>query len=157
MNLRPWTLAIPLALMVPIALFAKVGPAKVRIQQGMPQVTLFGVLATPGEKTADKDLANVAAQLQKLLPNHGFKHLGSRSRALAPGQEVACTFGEGWSASLQMVTPLDAEGKVQMKVTVNHEGEPSFQRIVRTPPNQLFYCDVALANGNRLVLGMGAR
>lgn len=141
--------------LVAVAAIGVVGPPA--LAQSAPQVTLFGVLATPGEKTVDKDLAAVAAQLRKLLPDHGFKHLGSRSRPLAPGQEVEVVFGGGWSASLQMILPIDADGKVQMKYTVHHEGEPSFQRIIRTPPNQLFFGDVALPDGRRLVMGMGAR
>ena len=44
-----------------------------------------------------------------------------------------------------------------MRVTVRHDDATVFHRVVRTPPNQLFFCDVDLADGDRLVLGMGAR
>ncbi|MFO0959906.1 MAG: hypothetical protein U0800_21135 [Isosphaeraceae bacterium] len=124
---------------------------------GTPQVTLFGILAEPGSKTIDKELRTVAPQLQRLLPNHGFKLLGSQSRPLPVGQTVSCPLGEGWSAEATMVIPQDVEGKVNLRVTIHHVGEPSFQRIIRTPPNQLFFSDIALPNGNRIVIGMGAR
>jgi hypothetical protein len=120
-------------------------------------VTLFGVLATPGDTTVDQELTTIAPQLKRLLPGHGFKLLGSQSRPLVPGQSLGCQFGDGWSASLEMIDPLDLEGKVMLKFTIHHEGEPSFQRVVRTPPNQLFFCDVSLPQARRLVMGIGAR
>lgn len=124
---------------------------------GVPQVTLFGVLATPGAKGADKELATIAPQLQRLLPNHGFKFLGSRSSPLRIGETLSCPLGGGWSAEVTMMVPMDPEGKVNVRFTIHHVGEPSFQRVVRTPPNQLFFSDITLPDGNRLVLGVGAR
>ena len=44
------------------------------------QVTVFGVIATPGSKTADSNLATIKTQLDKLLPKHGFKLLDAQSK-----------------------------------------------------------------------------
>jgi hypothetical protein len=73
------------------------------------------------------------------------------------GQTLSCPLGEGWSIEVTMMMPLDVEGKVNLRFTIHHVGEPSFQRVVRTPPNQPFFGDIALPNGDRLVLGVGAR
>jgi len=156
MTLRPWMLALPLALLVPMGLLARIGNPSTP-GEAAPQVTLFGVRATPGEATANEDLAAVEGQLRKLLPDHGFKLLSSKSRPLKAGQSIRSDLGEGWSATVQMLAPADDGGKLRMKVTLRHDDATAFQRVVRTPPNQLFFCDLPLADGDRLVVGMGGR
>ena len=52
------------------------------------QVTVFGIIATPGSKTADTNLATIKTQLDKLLPKHGFKLLDAQSKRIVAGESV---------------------------------------------------------------------
>jgi hypothetical protein len=130
------------------------------------QVTLFGILATPGKTTVDKDLKSIEPQLRQLLPGHGFKLLEVQSKRLVPGQTVVCTKLGGFVAELGLIAPIDPNGKVQLryalgaKVPGNSESqdlEMQAATIVSTPPNQLSFFDKELAGGSRLIIGMGAR
>lgn len=121
------------------------------------QVTVFGVLATPGSTDADPKLAPVLPQLRRLLPDHGFKLIKIESRRAVAGQMVACDLGEGFVATARLVSPLDLNGKVQMQVDLSVFGESQFQTIVTTPPDQAFFCDKMLPSGSRLLIGLGAR
>ena len=44
------------------------------------QITVFAILATPGGKAVDSELATIQPQLSRLLPHHGFKLLDAQSR-----------------------------------------------------------------------------
>lgn len=147
-----------LAIVLAIGFGPAAVPSTVRGQgPGTPQVTVFGILASPGGKTIDKELKTIAPQLQRLLPDHGFKLLASQSRPLPIGHTITCPLGDGWGVEATMVIPQDVEGKVNLRVTIHHTGEPPFQRIIRTPPNQLFFSDIVLPDGKRIVIGLGAR
>src|SRR5262249_42620122 len=75
---------------------------------GSRQVTLFGVLATPSSNTLDPQLKDVAAQLRKLLPGHGFKMLGApQSKRLAVGETLACEKLNQFSVEVGLLDPLD--------------------------------------------------
>ena len=52
------------------------------------QVTVFGIIATPGSKTADSNLASIKTQLDKLLPKHGFRLLDAQSKRIVAGEIV---------------------------------------------------------------------
>lgn len=121
------------------------------------QVTVFGILATPGSSQIDPQLKTIAPQLQQLLPNHGFKLLEAQSRRLTPGQSVTCTKLNGYQAEAQLVTPLDANGKVQLQFAIGTNGMMQAATIVATPPNQLSFFDKPFSDGSRLILGVGAR
>ena len=151
---RPALFLIALALLTTSSALAEpphapVGPTR--------QVTLFGVVATPGGKTVDPKLSKVAPQLRKLLPGHGFKLLGVQSRARVPGESLACDLGHGTVAQVEVTDALNAEGKVQIRVTLDQDGKPQSITDVSTPPNQLFFCDKPRPDGSRLVIGVGAR
>ncbi len=121
------------------------------------QVTIFGVLATPGSSVADPKLAPVLAQLRRLLPGHGFKLIRIESRRVVAGQSVACDLGEGFVATTRLLSPSDLNGKVQMQVDLSLFDESQFRTIVTTPPDQPFFCDKMLPSGSRLLIGLGAR
>ena len=145
--------ALALALAVTLAC---VGPARAQVGPAR-QVTLFGVIATPGGMAVDPKLAKVAPQLRKLLPDHSFKLLDVQSRRLAVGQSLTCALGPGYTAEARLDSSLDDEGKVELRVAVEQAGVPLALTDVRTPPNQLFFCDKPLPDGSRLVVGVGAR
>src|SRR5436309_744490 len=143
-----------------LAALVLAGLAAERVQAQVPesrQVTLFGIVATPGNPTIDPDLASVAAQLRKLLPGHGFKLLGAKSERLTAGESFACDLGNGFVAETELVHVRDRNGKVQLRFELELNKEPQLATTVTTPPNQLFFCDKKLPNGSRLVIGVGAR
>ena len=128
--------------------------------QGAParQVVLFGVVATPGGAAMDPKIAPVVqAQLRRLLPDHGFKLIKIKSERALAGQSVACDRGGGCVASATLVSPLDPGGKVQMRYDLTLDFVSQFQTVVITPPDQFNFFDKGLPNGNRLLLGVGAR
>ena len=121
------------------------------------QVTLFGIVATPNSSTVDKRLVKIAPQLRKLLPNHGFKLLDVQSKRLEPGEVLSSNLGDGFSAETTLVQPIDPNGKVQLRCVLTLNGMSQIDTVVATPPNQLFFCDKPLANGSRMLIGIGAR
>lgn len=121
------------------------------------QVTLFGVAAVPGNPTIDPKLAKVAPQLRRLLPGHGFRLLGVKSERLQPGETLSCDLTEGWVAVTHLVDPLDANGKVQLRFALDHNGASQFSTAITTPPNQLTFCDKTLPDSSRILIGIGAR
>ncbi len=134
-------------------------PLTARAQDEMVgrQVTLFGVLATPGGTKNDPKLKDVLPQLRTLLPNHTFKLLKVESKRVASGGTVSCDLGDGFIAAGQLIAALDPNGKVQLRFDLSVGGISQYQTVVTTPPNQIFYINRMLPNGERLVLGVGAR
>ena len=121
------------------------------------QVTVFGVLATPGQSKDDPKLKDMLPQLRNLLPNHSFKLIKVESKRLMANESLACDLGAGFVAASQLITPLDPMGKVQLRFDLSVGGISQYQTIVTTPPNQIFYCNRTLPNGERLIIGIGAR
>jgi hypothetical protein len=122
------------------------------------QVTVFGVIATPDGKTPDSSkLANIKAQLDKLLPKHGFKLLDAQSKRVEAGESVTCELGDGYSVLTSMVEMLDENGKVQLRCELFKDDVRQFSTLVKTPLNQLFFCQRPLQNGSQLLIGVGAR
>jgi hypothetical protein len=121
------------------------------------QVTVFGVLATPGAKTVDSRLSNIHGQLEKVLPGSGFKLLDARSERIVDGESVTCVLGNGYKLTATLVTPLDENGKVELRCELFHDKESEFSTLVKSPVNQLFFCQRALKNGSQFLIGVGAR
>jgi hypothetical protein len=121
------------------------------------QVTVFGIIATPGTKTADTNLATIKTQLDKLLPKHGFKLLDAQSKPIVAGESVVCDFRNGYTAATSLVHSVDENGKVQIRCELFQDQDRQFSTLVKTPPNQLFFCQRALRDGSELLIGVGAR
>jgi hypothetical protein len=121
------------------------------------QLTVFGVLATPGAKTVDSRLSNIHRQLEKLLPGSGFKLLDARSGRVVDGESIACSLGNGYTLKTSLVTPLDENGKVELRCEFFHDEVCEFSTLVKTPVNQLFFCQRPLQNGSQFLIGVGAR
>lgn len=138
---------------------AALAPATAR-GQGMVsdrQVTVFGVLATQGQGEDDPKLKEILPQLRAAMPGHRFKLLKVASKRVAAGQAVECDLGDGSVAATQLMTPLDANGKVQLRFQFSDNGVPAYQSVVSTPPNQVFYVNRVVGPGERLIVGIGAR
>jgi hypothetical protein len=122
------------------------------------QVTVFGVVATPQGKTPDSSkLATISAQLDMLLPKHGFKLLDAQSKRIETGESVTCELGDGYSVVTSLVEMLDENGKVQLRCELFKDDVRQFSTLVKTPLNQLFFCQRPLENGSQLLIGVGAR
>ena len=121
------------------------------------QLTVFGVVATPASKTVDAKLAIIKTQLDKLLPKHGFKLLDAQSKSIVAGESVACDFRNRYRVVASLVQPMDENGKVQIRCELFRDQDRVFSSVVKTPPNQLFFCQRALNDGSQLLIGIGAR
>ena len=56
-----------------------------------------------------------------------------------------------------LVQPVDENGKVQIRCELFQDQDRQFSTLVKTPPNQLFFCQQALQDGSQLLIGVGAR
>ncbi len=121
------------------------------------QVTVFGILATPGAKTSDSRLSTIHSQLDKLLPDSGFKLLDARSERVVDGESVTCNLGSGYTLTTSLVKSLDENGKVELRCELFREQVSEFSTLVKTPANQLFFCQRPLKNGSQFLIGVGAR
>lgn len=128
--------------------------------QGPParQVVVFGVMAKPGSTEMDPKIAPVVqAQLRRLLPNHGFEIIKIKGDRVTANRTVKCELGPSSAATAKLLKPVDGNGKVQMHLELTIDGMSQFQTIINTPPDQFNFFDKALPNGNRLLVGVGAR
>ena len=119
------------------------------------QVTVFGVLATPNAKTVDSRLSNIQSQLDKLLPKNGFKLLDARSERIVDGESITCSLGHGYKLTTLLVKPLDENGKVELRCELFRDKVSEFSTLVKTPLDQLFFCQRALSDGSQLLIGVG--
>jgi hypothetical protein len=122
------------------------------------QVVMFGVYATPGSEAMDPKITPVvAAQLRKTLPGHGFKLLQVKSQRVMKDQSLLLDLGDGFGTSAMLLSPLDPNGKVQMKFGLTYQGNSVFQSVVVTPADQFNYFDKMLPNNSHILIGVGAR
>ena len=160
---------LALAVLASLVCLAPTTIAQTSAAQAVPgrQVTLFGILATPSDMKVEVDakLKKIEPQLRKLFPdnNYSFKLLATESKRLGVNDVVTCKLGDGFVAGAQLVSIADLDGNLQMKFVLEYDGDVEFTTIVRTPPNQLFFCDKALPNnaklpnGSKLLIGLGGR
>ncbi len=121
------------------------------------QVTVFAIVATPGTKTVDSKLATIKPQLDKLMPQHGFKLLDVQSKPLVTGESVACDLRNGYTAHAKLVGPVDENGKVPLRCELFLNQDREFSTLVKTPMNQLFFCEQPLEDGSAFLIGVGTR
>ncbi len=126
-------------------------------QAASRQVTVFGIAAVPNSQVLDPKLKSIAPQLQALFPNHGFKLLGVETKRLGINEIHTCNLGNGFSTETQLVNAFDANGKVSLRFQLDEQGQMAFATVVNTPLNQLSFADKQLADGSRLVIGLGVR
>ncbi len=147
-----------LALAGQVIFFSWLSPRVQAADKKARQVTICGIVATPQSTAIDPRLAKIEPQLRKLLPNCGFKLLDVQTKSLRPGQSVACNLqGGGYTAEALLIEPRDENGKVRIRCQLSLNMIVQLETLVKTPPNQLFFCDQALSNGDHLLIGIGAR
>jgi hypothetical protein len=121
------------------------------------QVTVIGIVATPGAKTIDSRLVNIKSQLEELLPKHGFRLLDAQSARIAAPESVTCNLNNGFSVAISLVNAMDENGKVELRCELLQDNACQFSTLVKTPVNQLFFCQRAALDGSQLLIGVGAR
>jgi len=121
------------------------------------QVTVIGIVATADSNTVDSRLTNIKSQLDKLKPKHGFKLLDAQSKRLEAGESVALDLKNGYTSDTVLIRPLDDGGKVEIRCELRHNDVRVFSTLVKTPLNQLFFCERELEDGSELLIGVGAR
>jgi hypothetical protein len=121
------------------------------------QVTVIGIIATPGSSAIDSRLTTIKSQLNKLRPKHGFKLLDAQSKRLEAGESVACDLKNGYTSETVLIRPLDDGGKVELRCKLRHDDARLFSTLVKTPLNQLFFHERELEDGSQLLIGVGAR
>jgi hypothetical protein len=132
-------------------------PAEAQQTQGR-QVVMFGVLATPGGTSMDPKIPPlIAARLRKSLPGHSFRLVKAKSERLVAGETLTLSLGAGVVTKAQLITPLDANGKVQMKFNLSLDGFSQFQSVVTTPADQFNFFDKTLPDNSHFLIGVGAR
>jgi hypothetical protein len=121
-------------------------------------VTVFAILATPEGQAVDTKLTNIQPHLSRLLPRHGFKLLDAQSARIVAGESVDCTLTHGYMVETTLVHPIDENGKVELRCDLTLDGDRQFTASVRTPLNQLFFCERPyLTDGSKLLIGVAAR
>jgi hypothetical protein len=121
------------------------------------QVTIFGIIATPESKAIDTKLVRIKAQLDELMPKHGFQLLDAQSKRIVAGESVSCDLVNGYKVETGLVKPLDENGKVQVRCELFQNEVRQSSTLVKTPLNQLFFCQQELPDGAQLLIGIGAR
>jgi hypothetical protein len=121
------------------------------------QITVVGIIATPGSNTIDSRLTTIKSQLDKLKPKHGFKLLDAQSKRLEAGESIACDLKNGYTSETVLLRPLDDAGKVELRCDLRHDDTRLFSTFVKTPLNQLFFYERELEDGSQLLIGVGAR
>ena len=98
-------------------------------------------LAIPRARRSTPSSRPIQPQLNRLLPHHGFKLLDAQSAQIVAGESVECKLGHGYTAETTLVRPIDENGKVQLRCELSLDRELQFSATVRTPINQLFFCE----------------
>ena len=120
-------------------------------------MTVFAIVATPGDKNVDSNLTSIRSQLDRLLPRHGFKLLDVQNKEIMTGESVVCDLRNGYTTQVSLLGPVDENGKVKLRCELLLNQGREFSTLVKTPLNQLFFCERTLADGTRLLIGVGAR
>jgi hypothetical protein len=121
-------------------------------------VTVFAILATPDGKSADGLLADYQKYLGRLLPGHGFKLLDAQTARIVAGESLECKLTHGYAIETTLLRPIDEDGKAQLRCELSLEGKRQFSATVRTPLNQLFFCERPyLTDGSKLLIGVVVR
>jgi hypothetical protein len=59
--------------------------------------------------------------------------------------------------AVSLVRSLDDDGKVELRCELFQDEAMRFSTVVKTPLNQLFFCQRPLPDKSQLLIGMGAR
>lgn len=121
------------------------------------QVTVMAIRAIKGTGPTDPKLATVAKQLAQIMPDHRFELIDGKTKRLDPKQAMVVKSAENTALTVELKSPSNEEGKVEMLIRLTMDGGEPFESVVKTPANQLFFLDRKINDSNRLLIAVGAR
>jgi len=121
------------------------------------QVTVMAIRAIKGTGPIDPKLATVAKQLAQIMPDHRFELIDGKTKRLDPKQAMVVKSVENSVLTVELKSPSNDEGKVEMLIRLTMDGGEPFESVVKTPANQLFFLDRKINDSNRLLIAVGAR
>ena len=121
------------------------------------QVTVMAIRAIKGTGPIDPKLATVAKQLSQIMPDHRFELIDGKTKRLDPKQAMVVKSVENSVLTVELKSPSNDEGKVEMLIRLTMDGGEPFESVIKTPANQLFFLDRKINDSNRLLIAVGAR
>ena len=121
------------------------------------QVTVMAIRAIKGTGPIDPKLATVAKQLAQIMPDHRFELIDGTTKRLDPKQAMVVKSVENSVLTVELKSPSNDEGKVEMLIRLTMDGGEPFESVIKTPANQLFFLDRKINDSNRLLIAVGAR
>ena len=121
------------------------------------QVTVMAIRAIKGTGPLDPKLATVAKQLAQIMPDHRFELIDGKTKRLDPKQAMVVKSVENSVLTVELKSPSNDEGKVEMLIRLTMDGGEPFESVIKTPANQLFFLDRKINDSNRLLIAVGAR
>ncbi len=121
------------------------------------QVTVMAIRAIKGTGPIDPKLATVAKQLAQIMPDHRFELIDGKTKRLDPKQAMVVKSVENSVLTVELKSPSNDEGKVEMLIRLTMDGGEPFESVIKTPANQLFFLDRKINDSNRLLIAVGAR
>ena len=121
------------------------------------QVTVMAIRAIKGTGPIDPKLATVAKQLAQIMPDHRFELIDGKTKRLDPKQAMVVKSVENSVLTVELKSPSNDEGKVEMLIRLTMDGGEPFESVIKTPANQLFFLARKINDSNRLLIAVGAR
>ena len=121
------------------------------------QVTVMAIRAIKGTGPIDPKLATVAKQLAQIMPDHRFELIDGKTKRLDPKQAMVVKSVENSVLTVELKSPSNDEGKVEMLMMLTMYGGEPFESVIKTPANQLCFLDRKINDSNRLLIAVGAR
>ena len=121
------------------------------------QVTVMAIRAIKGTGPIDPKLATVAKQLAQIMPDHRFELIDGKTKRLDPKQAMVVKSVENSVLTVELKSPSNDEGKVEMLIRLTMDGGEPFESVIKTPANQLFFLDRKINDSTRLLIAVGAR
>lgn len=128
-----------------------------RSAENSRQVTVMAIRAIKGSGPIDPKLATVAKQLAQIMPDHRFELIEGKTKRLDPKQAMVVKSAENSVLTIELKSPNNDEGKVEMLIRLTMDGGEPFESVVKTPANQLFFLDRKINDSSRLLIAVGAR
>ena len=132
-------------------------PEVERSAENSRQVTVMAIRAIRGNGPIDPKLATVAKQLAQIMPDHRFELIDGKTKRLDSKQAIVVKSVENSALTVELKSPSNEEGKVEMLIRLIMDGGEPFESVVKTPANQLFFLDRKINESSRLLIAVGAR
>ena len=134
-----------------------VNPSSSERSRQVTVMAIRAIRAIKGTGPIDPKLATVAKQLAQIMPDHRFELIDGKTKRLDPKQAMVVKSVENSVLTVELKSPSNDEGKVEMLIRLTMDGGEPFESVIKTPANQLFFLDRKINDSNRLLIAVGAR